>query len=83
VQDNGAGFDMRDATRLFTPFERLHERRQFDGSGVGLAVVRRVVERHGGSVWANSAIDHGAIFFFTLGSERTSVAAPIPARSAS
>lgn len=66
VEDNGIGFDMRDAPRLFTPFERLHERHHYEGSGVGLAVVRRVVERHGGSVWAQSAPDAGASFFFTL-----------------
>jgi signal transduction histidine kinase len=67
VADNGVGFDRYDAARLFTPFVRLHERHRFDGSGVGLAVVRRVVERHGGTVWAEAAPDAGASFFFTLG----------------
>lgn len=74
VQDNGVGFDMRDATRLFTPFERLHERHHFDGSGVGLAIVRRVVERHGGCVWASSSPGQGASFFFTFATHREPLA---------
>ena len=74
VQDNGVGFDMRDATRLFTPFERLHERHHFDGSGVGLDIVRRVVERHGGCVWASSSPGEGASFFFTVATH----ALPLP-----
>ena len=66
VSDNGVGFDMDDAQRLFAPFQRLHSREQFEGSGVGLAAVRRAVERHGGSVWAHSAPGQGACFFFAL-----------------
>lgn len=66
VADNGVGFNMAEAPRLFTPFQRLHAPQHFDGSGVGLAVVRRAVELHGGSVWAHSAPDSGASFLFAL-----------------
>jgi signal transduction histidine kinase len=66
VRDNGTGFDMAHAEGLFAPFRRLHDAGDFDGVGIGLASARRVVERHGGRIWAESAPDAGAVFHFTL-----------------